>query len=87
MDPKTIERIEAARAEVRRAIESDNLALIHPFDLYRLLENPTTMDAVIVHIDGRQYVVVDGVAYRCTSDVKNHTKLSEIMVRKSDEVG
>jgi hypothetical protein len=84
--PETLARIEAARAEVRRALASDTIILIHPFDLAKLLNNPTTLDAVIVHIDNRQYMVIDGMAFRCTADVKNETKLSEMMAKTADTV-
>src|SRR5258708_3573309 len=79
--PDTLIRIEAARALVRRAIASDTLALIHPFDLATLLKNPMTIDAVIINLDNRQYIVIDGTVYRCTSDVKNQTKLNEMMAQ------
>ena len=74
-------RIEAARTEVRRAIAGDTMILIHPFDLAKVLANPVTQDVVIVHIDQRQYMVIDGMAYRCTPDVKNETKLSEMLAQ------
>jgi hypothetical protein len=80
--PETLDRINVARHEVRRAIASDTLALIHPFDLAKLLGNPMTLDAVIVHIEGHQYIVIDGTAYRCTSDVKNVTPLKDMMPEK-----
>ena len=82
IDPEKVQRIEAARAEVRRALASDTMILIHPFDLATVLKNPTTIDVVIVHIDNRQYMVIDGMAYRCTPDVKNETKLNEMMVKR-----
>jgi len=87
MTPETLERINIARSEVRRAIAGDHLALIHPFDLAKLLGNPMTVDAVIVHIDEHQYIVIDGTAYRCTSDVKNETKLSDMMAPKHIPTG
>ena len=83
--PETLERIAVARSLVRRAIAGDTLALIHPFDLAKLLGNPMTIDAVMVHIDDHQYIVIDGTAYRCTSDVKNQTKLSEMMSKPREE--
>jgi hypothetical protein len=78
-EQQKLTRIEAARAEVRRAITGDTMILIHPFDLAKLLANPVTQDVVIVHIDQRQYMVIDGMAYRCTPDVKNETKLNEML--------
>lgn len=80
-DPEKLQRIEAARAEIRRALASDTMILIHPFDLTKLLGNPITQDVVIVHVDQRQYMVIDGMAYRCTPDVKNETKLSEMLAK------
>jgi hypothetical protein len=85
MTPEKLERVNFARHEVRRAIAGDTLALIHPFDLCKLLGNPMTLDAVIVHIEGHQYIVVDGIAYRCTSDVKNVTPLKDMMSKDKDE--
>jgi hypothetical protein len=81
MTPETLERINVARYAVRQAIAGGTLELIHPFDLAKLLANPTTLDAVIVHVDDRQYIVIDGTAFRCTSDVKNETKLSDMMAK------
>lgn len=75
----TLERIEAARAEVRRAVASDNVALIHPFDMTFLLKNPTVMDAILINLFDRQFVVVDGVVYEQTNTVKNTHKLKEMM--------
>jgi hypothetical protein len=80
--PEMLERINVARSEARRAIASDTLVMIHPFDLAKLLGNPMTLDAVIVHIDGHQYIIIDGSAYRCTSDTKNTVKLSEMMANQ-----
>lgn len=74
----TTARIEAARAEVRRAVASDNVALIHPFDMCFLLKNPTVMDAVLINLFDRQFVVVDGTVYEQTNTVKNQHKLSEM---------
>lgn len=82
MTPEKLERINVARSEVRRAIAGDTLALIHPFDLAKLLGNPTTVDAVMVHIEGHQYLVIDGTAFRCTSDVKNTTPLTDMMAKE-----
>jgi len=87
MTPEKLERINVARHEVRRAISGDILALIHPFDLAKLLGNPMTLDAVIVHIEDHQYIVVDGTAYRCTSDVKNITPLKDMMAEKHVPTG
>lgn len=80
--PEMLERINVARSEARRAIASDTLVMIHPFDLAKLLGNPMTLDAVIVHIDGHQYIIIDGSAYRCTCDTKNTVKLSEMMANQ-----
>ena len=77
--PDKLARIEAARAEVKQALAGDTMILIHPFDLAKLLGNPVTQDVVVVHIDQRQYMVIDGMVYRCTPDVKNETKLSEML--------
>jgi len=82
--PDTLERIAVARNETRRAIDTDSLALIHPLDLFTLLKNPTTMDAVIVNIDGFQYFVIDGTVFRVTTEIRNTTKLSDIMPKTSD---
>lgn len=87
MTPEKLERINVARHEVRRSIAGDTLALIHPFDLAKLLGNPMTIDAVIVHIEGHQYIVIDGTAYRCTSDVKNVTPLKDMLVKKEESNG
>ena len=73
------ERIEAARAEVRRAVASDSVALIHPFDMFFLLKNPTVMDAVLINLFDRQFIVIDGAVYEQTSTVKNIHKLTEMM--------
>lgn len=75
----TQERIEAARAEVRRAVASDIVALIHPFDMAFLLKNPTVMDAILINLFDRQFVVVDGTVYEQTNTVKNTHKLKEMM--------
>jgi stage III sporulation protein SpoIIIAA len=74
------ERIEAARAEVRRAVVSDSVLLIHPFDMTFLLKNPTVGDAVLINMFERQFVVVDGSVYEQVSTVKNIHKLSEMMI-------
>jgi len=73
------ERLEAARAEVRRAVANDTVALIHPFDMFFLLKNPTVMDAVLVNLFERQFIVVDGTVYEMTNTVKNTHKLTEMM--------
>jgi hypothetical protein len=77
--PSTIERIEAARAEVRRAVASDTVALIHPFDMAFLLKNPMTIDAILINLFERQFVVVDGTVYEQTNTVRNVHKLTEMM--------
>ena len=79
LTPEQLERLETARIEVRRAIDRDTLILIHPFDLAKLLGNPTTCDACVINLDNRQYMFIDGFAYRCTADVKNKTRLDEMM--------
>ena len=75
----TAERIEAARTEVRRAVANDAVALIHPFDMAFLLKNPTVMDAVLINMFDRQFLVVDGTVYEQTNSVKNVHRLSEMM--------
>jgi len=87
LDPTTAERIEAARAEVRRAVASDTVSLIHPFDMSFLLKNPMTIDAILINLFERQFVVVDGVVYEQTNTVKNVHKLREMMapVKSDDE--
>jgi hypothetical protein len=75
----TLERIDAARVEVRRAVASDSVALIHPFDMAFLLKNPTVMDAVLINLFDRQFVVVDGTVYEQTNTVKNTHKLKEML--------
>lgn len=85
MTPEKLERVNVARHAVRRAIAGDTLALIHPFDLCKLLGNPLTLDAVTVTIDDHQYIVVDSIAYRCTSDVKNVTPLKDMMSKDKGE--
>lgn len=72
-------RIQAARDETQRAITGDSVLLIHPFDMCILLNNPMVTDVVIVNMAGLQYVVIDGAVYRQSSEVKNQTKLDEIM--------
>lgn len=79
------ERIEAARTEVRRAVASETVALIHPFDMCFLLKNPTVMDAVLINLFDRQFVVVDGTVYEQTSTVKNVHKLNEMMAPIREE--
>jgi hypothetical protein len=81
MDTEKLQRIDAARAEVRRALAGDTMILIHPFDLAKLLGNPQTIDVVVIHVDNRQYMVIDGSAYRCTPDVRNETKLNEMLAK------
>lgn len=77
--PSTVERIEAARAEVRRAVASDTVAPIHPFDMTFLLKNPMTIDAILINLFERQFVVVDGTVYEQTNTVRNIHKLTEMM--------
>jgi hypothetical protein len=72
-------RIDAARAEVRRAVASDAVALIHPFDMAFLLKNPTIMDAVLINLFDRQFIVVDGIVYEQTNLVRNQHKLNEML--------
>lgn len=81
VDPQVQERIEAARSEVRRAVASETVALIHPFDMAFLLENPTVIDAVLINMFDRQFIVVDGIVYEQTCTVKNTHKLSEMMAK------
>jgi hypothetical protein len=83
--PTVQERIEAARAEVRRAVASDSVSLIHPFDMAFLLKNPMTMDAILINLFDRQFVVVDGTVYEQTNTVKNVHKLTEMMAPKDAE--
>lgn len=87
MDTSTVERIEAARAEVRRAVASDSVVLIHPFDMTFMLKNPMVMDAILINLFERQFVVVDGVVHEQTNTVKNQHKLREMMapVKPEDE--
>jgi hypothetical protein len=85
LDPSTQERIEAARAEVRRAVASDTVALIHPFDMAFLLKNPTVIDAILINLFERQFVVVDGTVYEQTNTVKNQHKLREMMAPVAPE--
>jgi hypothetical protein len=77
-----IARIEAARAEVRRAVASDTVIPIHPFDMTFLLKNPTVMDAVLINLFDRQFIVVDGAVYEQTGTVKNSHKLTEMMAQE-----
>ncbi len=81
MEPtqEQIERLEAGRAEVRRAVAGDSVILIHPLDMFFLLTNPTVMVIVLINLFDRQFVVLDGGVYEQTSQVKNNHKLSEIM--------
>ena len=81
IDPQVQERIEAARTEVRRAVVSDTVIFIHPFDMAALLANPTVIDAVLINMFDRQFIVVDGIVYDQTCTVKNTRKLSEMMAR------
>ena len=83
--PTVQERIEAARAEVRRAVASDSVSFIHPFDMAFLLKNPMTMDAILINLFDRQFVVVDGVVYEQTNTVKNTHKLTEMMAPVKDD--
>ena len=61
IDSQVQERIEAARSEVRRAVASETVALMHPFDMAFLLKNPTVIDAVLINMFDRQFIVVDGI--------------------------
>ena len=81
VDPQVTERIEAARVEVRRAVASETVALMHPFDMAFLLKNPTVIDAVLINMFDRQFIVVDGIVYEQTCTVKNTHKLSEMMAK------
>ena len=81
IDPQVTERIEAARVEVRRAVASETVALMHPFDMAFLLKNPTVIDAVLINMFDRQFIVVDGIVYEQTCTVKNTHKLSEMMAK------
>ena len=80
------DRIEAARAEARRAVAGDTVIEIHPFDMAKLLANPTVVDAVLVNLYYKQFVVVDGGVYEQVNTVKNKTKLREMMapVKEND---
>lgn len=73
------ERIEAARTLVRNCNATDTIILIHPFDMASLLKNPMTVDAVLINMFDKQFVVVDGAVYEQVNTVKNTTKLSEMM--------
>lgn len=73
------ERIEAARADVRRAVAGDSVILIHPFDMAFLLKNPMVMDAVLINLFDKQFVIVDGAVYEQVNTVKNNHKLTEMM--------
>lgn len=73
------ERIEAARTEVRRAVANDTVALVHPFDMFFLLNNPTVTDVVLINLFDRQFLVVDGGVYEQTTSVKNVHTLNDIM--------
>ncbi len=79
------ERIEAARTEVRRAVASDAVALIHPFDMTFLLKNPTVMDAVLINLFERQFIVVDGTVYEQTNTVRNEHKLAEMLAPSRED--
>lgn len=81
IDLQVTERIEAARAEVRRSVAAENVALIHPFDMAALLKNPTVIDAVLINMFDRQFIVVDGIVYEQTCTVRNTRKLSEMMTK------
>jgi len=81
IDSQVQERIEAARSEVRRAVASETVALMHPFDMAFLLKNPTVIDAVLINMFDRQFIVVDGIVYEQTCTVKNTHKLSEMMAK------
>jgi hypothetical protein len=85
MDTSTAERIEAARSEVRRAVASDSVVLIHPFDMTFMLKNPMVMDAILINLFERQFVVVDGVVHEQTNTVKNTHKLREMMAPQKPE--
>jgi len=77
------ERIEAGRTEVRRAVANDTVAFIHPFDMAFLLKNPTIMDAVLINLFDRQFIVVDGAVYEQVNTVKNVHRLAEMMAPPS----
>lgn len=81
MDAATQERIEAARAEVRRAVAGDIVSFIHPFDMVTVLANPMTIDAVLINMFERQFIVCDGTVYEMVNTVKNQRKLSEMMAK------
>ena len=78
----TAERIEAARTEVRRAVAAESVVLIHPFDLYFLLQNPMVMDVVLINLFDRQFMVIDGGVYETTTSVKNKHTITEVMTGK-----
>jgi hypothetical protein len=46
-----------------------------------LLKNPTVIDAVLINMFDRQFIVVDGIVYEQTSTVKNTHKLTEMMAK------
>lgn len=73
------ERIEAARGEARRAVASESVIAIHPFDMFTLLQNPTVLDVVLVNMFDRQFIVLDGTVYEQVNTVKNKTKLTDII--------
>ena len=54
---------------------------MHPFDMAFLLKNPTVIDAVLINMFDRQFIVVDGIVYEQTCTVKNTHKLSEMMAK------
>lgn len=86
MELSTAERIEAARTEVRRAVASESVILIHPFDMAFLLKNPTVNDVVLINLFDRQFLVIDGAVYEQTNSVKNVHTISEMMARRPIEV-
>ena len=77
-----VERIEAARSEVRRAVASESVVSIHPFDMFFLLQNPTVMDVVLINLFDRQFMVIDGGVYEQTTTVKNKHTINEVMTGK-----
>lgn len=81
IDPQIQERIEAARSEVRRAVASDIVALVHPFDMAFLLKNPTVIDVVLINMFDRQFLVIDGIVYEQTCTVKNTHKLADMLAK------
>lgn len=86
LEASTAERLEAGRAEVRRAVASDTVVPIHPFDMCFLLRNPLTIDALLINLFERQFVVVDGTVYEQTNTVQNKHKLKEMLAPAKPEI-